>query len=808
MYDELLSDKTKRYLMSFQFNQIAGALAVLGWLTACSDPNTDNNNSQASETAQSTSKPPVSVINAEPSSNDALVQVVDFENLDKQAIALTNVSGQRVSALGVSEGKYAYQLTFDASEPEHEAVIKAKTKWDWSKLGNINLALDINNPKEVSAFIYLVVIDHSGKSHRRGISIPANSTATYYALLKGPQLDLDSGLREDPKSWPSDDKKMFWLNGNKQLDLANVKAIKIEMGSTSEDKTIVVDNIRIRQNPSFNTAYLEGLADKFGQNAKFEFAEKVKSDSHIKALAEAEIAQLNKEGPMADRTEYGGWKSGPRLEATGYFRTEKYKGKWWIVDPEGALFFSSALANIRIANTTTLTGIDFKDDSVRYRDPEDVTPEDSLGIRPVSKAAQKTRYIASEVRHKMFNELPDYDDPLANHYSYRRSTHKGPLPHGETFSFYQANLERRYGETYPDSYLDTWRDVTIKRFKNWGFTSTGNWTDASYYQMNRIPYFANGWIIGDYKTVESGGYVWSPMPDPFDPEFKRRAELTTQVIAEEVKNNPWCIGVFVDNEKSWGNVNNVKSHYSIPMNTMGLKDSESPTKAVFTGLLKDKYADIKALNKAWETAYDSWQVVEQGVEIKHLNDAVLADMSSMLYTYAEQYFKIVHDALEKVLPNHMYMGVRLTMWGKNPEVIQASKKYVDIMSYNSYREILHEKDWAYLAKYDKPSIIGEFHMGANSDTGLYHPGLIHAEDQKDRARMYQLYMHSAIDNPYIVGAHWFQYLDSPLTGRAYDGENYNTGFVTIADIPYKTMVNKAKEINSNLYPRRMKASTD
>ena len=56
----------------------------------------------------------------------------------------------------------------------------------------------------------------------------------------------------------------------------------------------------------------------------------------------------------------------------------------------------------------------------------------------------------------------------------------------------------------------------------------------------------------------------------------------------------------------------------------------------------------------------------------------------------------------------------------------------------------------------------------------------------------------------MVGAHWFQYTDSPVTGRAYDGENYNVGFVTNADVPYKEMVEAAREINQELYPRKFK----
>ncbi len=44
---------------------------------------------------------------------------------------------------------------------------------------------------------------------------------------------------------------------------------------------------------------------------------------------------------------YGGWADGPTLEATGWFRTEKYKGKWWLVDPEGKLFLAHGIHSVR-----------------------------------------------------------------------------------------------------------------------------------------------------------------------------------------------------------------------------------------------------------------------------------------------------------------------------------------------------------------------------------------------------------------------------------------------------------------------------
>ena len=141
-------------------------------------------------------------------------------------------------------------------------------------------------------------------------------------------------------------------------------------------------------------------------------------------------------------------------------------------------------------------------------------------------------------------------------------------------------------------------------------------------------------------------------------------------------------------------------------------------------------------------------------------------------------------------------------WGMTPEVREAAKLHSDVISYNFYKEGIREEDWRFLHDLDMPSIIGEFHMGSTSDTGLFHPGLIVATDQKDRARMYQDYVKSVIANPYFVGVHWFQYVDSPLTGRGHDGENYNVGFVRITDIPYREMVAAAKELNQQLYPLR------
>ena len=51
------------------------------------------------------------------------------------------------------------------------------------------------------------------------------------------------------------------------------------------------------------------------------------------------------------------------------------------------------------------------------------------------------------------------------------------------------------------------------------------------------------------------------------------------------------------------------------------------------------------------------------------------------------------------------------------------------------------------------------------------------------AAAYDEYVQNCFDAPYIVGQHWFEYVDQPVGGRG-DGEDNNFGLVTVNDEPY------------------------
>lgn len=713
--------------------------------------------------------------------NDVIEVLYDFEdNKIHNDLKFTNTEGELIQS-----GSTALSVTFDASNHSYSSfAIAPEEPFDWSMHDSMNIAMDIANPGEHSVQLYVDISDADGANYTRTVSVPVGPSKTYYAKITGHDLatpkgkgDIElnflSGLRSNPPTWESNDVQVISLWGKKDLHSSAITQIALSVQSALFDKEIIIDNIRIRKNPPVADDFLYKTVDKFGQNAKQTFEGKVYSEQQLIAEKKAEAKELDGKR-FSDRSKFGGYKYGKKQKGTGYFTTAKIDGKWSLVDPEGYPYFATGLDIIRLGDAATMTGYDFK-----------------------TKGDISTRYIRLEKRANMFEWLPDYNDPLGKHFAYMPYTHSGALDKGESFNFQRANLERKYG----DDYSKKWLDTTVNRMINWGFTSLGNWTDPALYANNKVPYFANGWITGQFKTVSSGQDFWGALPDVFDPAFAVSAEETAMRVAAEVQNNPWCVGVFIDNEKSFGRPDNISSLYGIVINTLRRDGSDVPTKAHFTTLMKAKYPSINALNKAWNKNIASWEAFQKGIDSTLTTKAQETDYSTLLTAYADKYFDIVDQMVSKHMPNHLYLGARFPDWGMPLEVVKASSKYVDVISFNAYKEGLVKKTWSFMDEIDMPAIIGEFHMGA-MDGGMFHPGIIVASDQKDRGKMFKDYMHSVIDHPNFVGAHYFQYADGPLTGRAYDGENYNIGFISVTDTPYKEMVKAAKELNTELYSRR------
>ncbi|NLS14216.1 beta-agarase [Vibrio sp. SM6] len=706
-------------------------------------------------------------------SNASQIKVVDGKNQDK-----------------------ALEVVFSQASDYPSIAFRPSQPWDWSKQGSFNLAFDIENPTDDPVQVYVRVdqgdhqvfggtADGVTDSMVGSMAITPNSDSTYYMALTKPSQDAVSGMRGEPPRASYNAQAITYSWGEEELDkLDSIYTVQLFLMQPNKDYKLVVNNLRLIPDLVSDTSRFDGLIDQFGQYIGSDWPEKVHSLDELQQQGQQELAERGKAKQNTDRSKFGGWSEGPKFEATGFFRVEKTNGQWNMIDPEGNIYFMTGIDNFRTTDTMTITGVD-------YQQPE----------------GRQGGEVKSKLRRSLFTWLPEEDSPLAQAYDYVPFVHKGAVEKGEVFSFYLANLMRKYNTDSAQEALDIWRDVSLDRNLEWGFTSLGNWADPSFYGNERVPYVANGWTMfgGEFKKISSGNDYWGPIPDPFDPAFKQAAQNTVDKIATEVEvNDPWLIGVFIDNEMSWGNTANEANRYGLVVNALSYDAAQSPAKKALTDYLQQEYKTVDNLAQKWGQDINSWDSFAAGFDYRDtLNPAMKADYGQMLEMIASQYFSVVQQEVARVLPNHMYLGARFADWGITPEVAKGAAPHVDVMSYNLYANDLKSKgDWSRLPKLDKPSIIGEFHFGS-TDTGLFHGGIVTTPNQKERGKMFTHYMNSILENPYFVGAHWFQYTDSPATGRAWDGENYNVGFVTVTDTPYRELVKQATQFNRTMYPKRL-----
>jgi hypothetical protein len=620
--------------------------------------------------------------------------------------------------------------------------------WDWSRTSR--LVIPVENPGDEALTLLMQVEDHVSRSLTGEVAI-APRTAGNLAISIGAPPPRSMGMIAGPSLAPAglEPSTLPVTATDGAIDASKVTLVRLGMPRPSTPQTLLVEPPRVE---SDRTSY-DGIVDGFGQFLPGKWPEKVSSAEMLRAKGAEEariVAQWLAERPRRDR--FGGLPEVGGFRATGFFRTEQRDGRWWLVTPEGNGFFSIGMDVIALAGETYIDG-----------------------------------------REPMFRDLPAPDGELAAHWS-EHDDRGGLWPqpgrafdHGRAFNFYTANLERKFG---PD-WRERWREETVQRLEAWGFNTIGNWSEPDLWAMHRLPYTVPLWLEGEFW--------WGGMPDPFDPRFAVAADTTARNAAAQFGGDPWLIGYFVDNELSWrrGSSTDPREYYALAINTLA-RGPDSPAKSIFAAQLIETYREPERLAQAWGISLASWDGLRsEGFALPPANldnPAVIRDLTAFTRRFAEAYFRTVAEALRRHDPDHLYLGSRFA-W-RTPEAVEACAQWCDVVSFNLYkRSIVDDHDeWARFHQLGKPAMIGEFHFGS-TDRGLFWEGIVGAGRESERGPAFARYLRAVADNPDFVGAHWFQYIDEPLTGRTLDGENAHIGFVTVADLPYVDLAAAARDAN-------------
>ncbi|WP_461533957.1 hypothetical protein [Sinomicrobium sp.] len=631
----------------------------------------------------------------------------------------------------------------DSSDLHEPPVFQLTGRWDFTGFSHIKVVL-VNNDERESIKANFKMEDAGGGSLQAERNIRAGDTIEWLIPLTGSPKDPKisarlKGMRATP----------FTVDGvTSTLDISEVSDILVSFDKWLKGTTLGIREIsavKAEQEalPKWFAMSEEDFfpfVDKYGQFVHKDWPGKTSSDEDLIADRQDELQYMQDHPSPADRSLYGGWLKGKRQKATGYFYVDKIDGKWWMVDPEGYLFWSHGV--VRVTSSSAVTIVD-----------------------------DRESYFAS---------LPDDKDSLAEFYKtkdefmYRYYKSWGI---DRTFDFSSANIYRKYGDNWRVSY----RDMVYDRLQNWGMNTISAGSDPNIYRKLNVPYCDR--IELNSPRIAGAPAHLNVIRDPFHPNFDQKFREQLQERKEELE-SLWNYGYFIDNKLVWGKDSD--------LGRWVLKSPASqPAKIAFVEYLQDKYNSISVLNEVWKSVYKDWEELLTTVE--EPAESAAEDCKDFSALLIEEYFKKIDQAMEEEAPGKLNLGCRYVT--VNERVLQIAAEYCDVLTFDLFWDSLSE--FRLPKGIDKPVLIGEFHFGA-TDRGLFHPGLNRKNGQEERGMAYEKYVKSALLNPFVVGTSWHQFSDQATTGR-FDGENFQDGLTDVCDKPYSETVVKVKEIGANLY---------
>jgi hypothetical protein len=370
------------------------------------------------------------------------------------------------------------QTTFTGPKSEHA--------WPLSEFGT-------NLPSDWTPYEFLVIEFKASSSQRfdlglrtsggeyskrigpfAGVWVRAAIPLRFYRKPAGDGADLAATFNQPRSS--------YWINIHTGAvgPTTNVNAITVTMEDPVGSPTLEIRSVALATNDP-GDAVLEGKP----QYTHADWPDKVKSLADLKNAWAAEANEL-KNAP-SNRCAYGGF-LGTSAKATGYFRIEKVDGRWWFVDPDGHLFYSSGVNGVGTSSGTRVQG-----------------------------------------REDLFAQLPPGNVGAQGRFGRQAG------------SFYTWNLERRFG----DDWLPKWADFTTQRMAAWGFNTMHNWGVPGANEIKpRVAYCAmlRGW--------QAGPSIMG-MPDVYSEEFARNVDEAAARQLGPLQNDPYMLGYFIGNEPPW-----------------------------------------------------------------------------------------------------------------------------------------------------------------------------------------------------------------------------------------------------------------
>ena len=363
----------------------------------------------------------------------------------------------------------------------------------------------------------------------------------------------------------------------------------------------------------------------------------------------------------------------------------------------------------------------------------------------------------------------------------------GESPFGnKSLGYY--DVQENYGYSYAD-----WAAATEVRLRSWGFNTVGSWSRRSIYARPMLQ-----------TLMLSAGNTWGdhPLVDVFGWQFRERLRVVVEQVCLPNRDNKWLIGYFIGNELPWYGKHAWPSGEESLLSLYGSLDAYCPGKMRLIQWLRESFHDdFKELRKHFATDASSWESLQWSQSIRAWSFRAQEIEYEWAGIVADAYYRTCREYVLEADPNHLILGSRfasdapLSVW-------EAAGRYCDVLSTNYYTEDNETgiERWRSLhALTGRPILISESSWRA-VENASGNPNVVGASctvpDQASRASKVEEFVAAWMNEPYMLGVHWFEYFDQPPGGRGGSGEDSNYGLVDIFDRPYESLVDAWRALGS------------
>ena len=319
---------------------------------------------------------------------------------------------------------------------------------------------------------------------------------------------------------------------------------------------------------------------------------------------------------------------------------------------------------------------------------------------------------------------------------------------------------------------EAWGRTALKRLQDWNFNTltAGHSPSLRHQKLAHIEFLNLGAEFANADTLVPKEH-WTGFPNVFSPRFQKFCEKKAERLCGAMKDDPWLVGYFIDNELDW-------------------------------------------FGKAPKGNLRNWALGRPEGDPARLA-AEQTDADGFVRLLAEKYFAMTTAAIRKYDPNHLILGCRFA--GDAPaDIWDVCGNYCDVVTVNVYPRVdLETGDTSQaqrlletaFSKAKKPLMVTEWSfpaLDAVDSEGKPLPSMhgagMRVDTQEQKTRCCEIMQTRLFTLPFMVGSDYFMWGDEPALGISSGfPEDSNYGLVSESDQPYELLTRMFARVNAQVY---------